>query len=209
MTKISLHYRGPLKSGKKSNPKHKHQIRLDLHSQLAAAANGSPFGIRLFQAADKGGFNDAARQQLLVERPSHLYLPLCQPISDRHLAGITKTREISNWLERHRNEPPTVELSLMIYRSGSPGSVFNDKFDIDNRLKTLFDALHPPQADVALPVIPSDPDPVVCLLTDDSQITALDISTHQLLAPANDDEVVLVLEVRTFGCGLIDRHYGA
>jgi hypothetical protein len=70
---------------------------------------------------------------------------------------------------------------------------------MDNRLKTLFDALSVPVNEQQ--VIKDDDDndgaPMHCLLEDDSLIRGLSVETHRLLArpDASDHEVVLVIEV--------------
>ena len=69
--------------------------------------------------------------------------------------------------------------------------------DIDNRIKTLLDALSIPQANQ----IPSrdvprdDEDPFHCLLEDDNLITGIRITTDRLLACSNDKEVLILMSV--------------
>jgi len=72
--------------------------------------------------------------------------------------------------------------------------------DIDNRLKTLFDALRMPHEKGELPRgdQPGEgEDPFFCVMSDDSLITEVSISTERLLTPAESRAVVkLLIEVQ-------------
>ncbi|MDX3662374.1 hypothetical protein PV646_34150 [Streptomyces sp. ID05-26A] len=75
-------------------------------------------------------------------------------------------------------------LNILMQRSGDAGQLI-DGGDIDNRLKTLFDALTVPSAQQ----IPrgwapdSGQDPLHCLLEDDKLITSVAVETDRLLGP--------------------------
>ena len=69
--------------------------------------------------------------------------------------------------------------------------------DIDNRIKTLLDALSIPQAN-QIPnrdVPREDEDPFHCLLEDDNLITGIRITTDRLLACSNDKEALILMSV--------------
>lgn len=92
------------------------------------------------------------------------------------------------------------ELDILFLRHGAPGSIRTNG-DIDNRLKTLYDALRVPQNENELPsdAVPSDGEkPFYCLLEDDSLITGSNVITDRLLLPnsAGSNEVRLVIHVR-------------
>jgi hypothetical protein len=55
--------------------------------------------------------------------------------------------------------------------------------DLDNRLKTLLDALSVPNQDQVIPD-PTIDDPIHCLLEDDSLVSGLEIETRRLLTAA-------------------------
>jgi len=89
------------------------------------------------------------------------------------------------------------DLSITLLRPGAPGQALAD---IDNRLKTLVDALKVPKKQGELPpdAVPSeDEDPFFCLLEDDKLLTAIRVETDQLLVPAEESEVVVLIQVRT------------
>ena len=73
--------------------------------------------------------------------------------------------------------------------------------DIDNRLKTLLDALAMPSQPNALPAS-ATPDsgetPFFCVLEDDKLITKVSVQTYSLLAPVgSSSEVECTVLVRT------------
>src|ERR1035437_3593923 len=90
-------------------------------------------------------------------------------------------------------------LDILFLRSGAPGSVVAGG-DLDNRLKTLFDALRVPHSENELPpnATPSDDEkPLRCLLEDDSLITGHSVTTDRLLLPSGmEHHVRLIIQVQ-------------
>jgi hypothetical protein len=86
-------------------------------------------------------------------------------------------------------------LKITFMRKEEPGGVYQGG-DMDNRLKTLFDALAAPNADQIVDD-PTMPEPIYCLMEDDSMIAGVAIETHRLLSRPNSSkhEVRLVIEV--------------
>jgi hypothetical protein len=93
------------------------------------------------------------------------------------------------------------ELDVQVLWPQQPGAIITSGGDIDNRLKTLLDALKIPSEPTALPVGTSpgsDEDPFFCLLEDDSLVTKLAVDTDRLLEPISSaSEVELWIRVRT------------
>ena len=96
------------------------------------------------------------------------------------------------------------ELDILFLRPGEPGLMERGaRYDIDNRLLTLFDALAIPPEGAACNFAIDDQtisrnDPFFCLLGDDSRITALNVRTDRLLAPADNakaDHIRLIVGV--------------
>lgn len=94
-----------------------------------------------------------------------------------------------------------VELDIVFLRPEEPGSLITQGGDIDNRLKTLFDALRMPKNDAELPkgdMPRANEDPFFCLLEDDNLITRVNVRTDRLLdQEAGKNSVLLVIHVRT------------
>ena len=88
-------------------------------------------------------------------------------------------------------------LKITFLRREEPGRVYQGG-DLDNRLKTLFDALAAPNVDQLVADATVD-DPIYCLLEDDALICGFSIETHRLLARPNASrhDVHLVIEVDT------------
>lgn len=87
-------------------------------------------------------------------------------------------------------------LNILFLRQEDPGSLVLQGGDIDNRIKTLFDALRKPEPDTALQY-PQQYDPLYCLLESDTLISGFDVDTDRLLLPQTNEqnEVHLVIEV--------------
>jgi hypothetical protein len=80
-------------------------------------------------------------------------------------------------------------LGLRLYRRQRPGEIISRDADLDNRLKTLFDALRMPHTDDELPQgVPLGESPFFCLLDDDALITKVSIETFGLLTPPGPGE---------------------
>ena len=90
------------------------------------------------------------------------------------------------------------EVEIILLRPEAPGSIVSSG-DIDNRLKTLFDAIKIPQHLQDLPpgAMPGDGEtPFFCILEDDRRITKVTIQTERLWEAASSDEVELIMLVR-------------
>jgi hypothetical protein len=86
-------------------------------------------------------------------------------------------------------------------RPEPPGAIITQAGDIDNRLKTLFDALRYPKKMDELPkgATPDESEkPFFCLLEDDILITGVSVRTDVLLEPdAATHKVQLHIQVET------------
>jgi len=85
------------------------------------------------------------------------------------------------------------KLDILMLRPENPGQTLIKGGDIDNRLKTLFDALRIPQ--VGEVSEPARDEPFYCLLQDDKLINHISVTTDNLLAPVNDNHVKLIITV--------------
>ncbi|WP_316234214.1 hypothetical protein [Bradyrhizobium sp. SZCCHNR1098] len=89
------------------------------------------------------------------------------------------------------------ELEVLFLRRQSPGQLIGDGGDIDNRLKTLLDALSvPPPAQSGRFSVMGPSDLVFCLLQDDALVTRLSVETDRLLRPtASQYDLVAIIQV--------------
>ncbi len=92
-------------------------------------------------------------------------------------------------------------LDILFLRRDSPGNLIQSGGDIDNRIKTLFDGLRVPDTCAGVSGPEEGETPFYCLLSDDSLITDVSVTTDRLLVPQADDEglhdVALIIHVKT------------
>jgi hypothetical protein len=172
--RLVLHYRGPLRSN--GDPLHKQQIRSHFSAQLKTLWFQPP----------------------LLELHG-MYLKPRDPASP----GYSFLRQVGgvDFIPLVVAEADTVaELRIMMLRPGPIGAILHQGGDIDNRLKTLFDALSLPQENqvrVSAAAQPFD-QPVYCLLEDDRLVTLVEVRAEQLLEPVDPPSTVdLTIAVRT------------
>lgn len=108
-----------------------------------------------------------------VPRPVHgtqnfFYRASCRGIEFVPLVIRIRYMECQLQIDWHRHDPP--------------GTILSPNGDIDNRLKTLFDALRMPQNDSEIPADAINDGVFFCLLEDDSLITKLSVNTSQIPA---------------------------
>jgi hypothetical protein len=121
--KLVLHYRGKLNA--KGKPNHKHMLRRHFHHQLATLWKQEPL---------------IGQPNLLKERTKKGNYSLLRP-----LGAFIFVPLISNEMN------VIAELNITMLRPESPGNLITHGGDVDNRLKTLFDALTMPQHENAIP----------------------------------------------------------
>lgn len=168
---FTLHYRGPLKS--KASRKVKHALRQHFHAQLKKLWKQEPLA-----RSDLNAF---------VMAPSAGASTIC--IED----------DLSFVVLVNAKNQMVAELEVLLIRPEKPGTIVANGGDIDNRLKTLLDALRmPSKSELPKDFRTTTDSPLYCLLEDDRLITRVDVRTAQLLEPISDQtEVILVINVAT------------
>lgn len=171
---FTLYYRGGLKSN--GRPRDKQNIRRELHPQLKKLWELEPLSsYKKFLGPSRTDAWGAPEICLLERVGNSIYAPLVS--SKLFLAA---------------------ELDIILLRPEKPGNIFISG-DIDNRLKTLLDALTVPRPDQIADQDLEEPDwPTFCLLQDDKLVTGVRVGTDRLLVSANhQNEVVLIIKVKT------------
>ena len=165
--KFRLHYRGPLKSN--GRPQDRQALRREFHPQLKDLWTRSP----------------------LAHQAENF---LCKDYE------LTVLREVNEWTFSsvvNETRHLVADLDVTMLRPEEPGAIITKGGDIDNRLKTLLDALSIPKANQ----IPNgdtpgaDEKPLYCLLEDDNLVTGLRVSVDRLLGPARPSEVLVIVHV--------------
>lgn len=169
---FTLLYQGPLKS--KGTAKHKHELRSVFHSQLKV----------LWQQKPLNAFHD-----FLTENPPKGKLSIL-----RKVGAFTFAPLVSEDLKL------VAELAISLLIPYSPGALISQGGDIDNRLKTLLDALRMPKVDAEIPKgqkPKKDESPFFCVLEDDALITKVSVDTDRLLQEKSNNHVHLLVTVKT------------
>ena len=170
-----LYYRGPLPANGKRDVKH--TIRQKFHAQLSLLWQQEPLNHR--------------REDLLK---SH------EDLKPYEISIITRVGPFTFAPLVCSSLHLVTSLTVTMLRPEPPGKIVTQAGDIDNRLKTLFDALKmPSEQELPSKKVPrQDECPFFCLLEDDSLITKLVVETDRLLDPsAEESEVVLLLRIQT------------
>lgn len=89
------------------------------------------------------------------------------------------------------------DVSVLFLRQEDPGALISQGGDIDNRIKTLLDALRIPTDQEVNVVRPEGNSIVYCLMESDTLVSSLNVETERLLFPTTEfpNEVHLVIEV--------------
>lgn len=176
---FTLYYRGELKSN--GSPKHKHKIRSALSPQLEHLWSLEPLsGYKqiYLNPIPKNQTSSNTKISLLENLGGYIFAPF---ISDKIYLNA--------------------ELEITLLRPQAPGEIIMQSGDIDNRLKTLFDALSVPAQINQIPeneIKNSSENPIYCLLQDDRLISSVLVKTDRLLDTTNNKhEVVLLIQVKT------------
>jgi len=171
--RFTLHYRGPLKANR--GARDKHLLRRYFHEQLGLLWDQAPL---------------SDYHEYLSEREKEGEISLRYPIGNFKFIPLVSSR-------LHM----IAELDLTLLRPGPPGNLIVQSGDIDNRLKTLLDALKIQKEPTALAADEAplqNETPFFCLLEDDSLITAISVTTDRLLEKTVDpNEVLLLIHVTT------------
>lgn len=170
---FTLYYRGNLKANR--GPDDKHLLRRHFHTQMREVWNQKPLD------SHKNLLNP-------IGKPGDLSVL-------RTIGGFNFAPLVSERIHL------VAELDIILLRPEAPGSIITQGGDIDNRLKTLLDALKVPTEANALPknaTPQTDENPFFCLLEDDNLITKIAVQTDRLFEPVKSpSEVVVLIRVTT------------
>lgn len=172
----------------------KHQIRRYLHPQLKKLWETHP----LLKFYTEAAHMDKRGRQIVME--SHTW---------------TQTKELAKHFEGYvplviKDFGMVCDLDVLFLRAEPPGNVLQrggkGGGDIDNRMKTLFDALCMPERGQARLKDGDDPDPspLYVLLQDDSLITSIKVRADRFLASQDDSDPAEALLVLTANVKVAD-----
>lgn len=180
---LTLYYRGELGSNKK--PKHKQILRRAFHQQLLVLWQQYPW--------------QAERWRWDIENEIYKIQKDSQNLEvvdiKRSIGGFTFVPLINHKIFM------VADINIQILRTEPTGTLNAQSGDLDNRIKTLFDALRMPNKQEDLPKgdIPEENEtPFFCLLEDDALIHKFSVTTHRWLdETVSPKEVVLLISIKT------------
>lgn len=198
--KLTLTYDGLLPSN--GDPAEKSDIRAKLHPQLAElweispvlatvttnrmypVGHGAVIPTERHHSEGRTAMPTTKEATTSWQKPR---LDLCSPIRVGKCEFIPLVRE---------SLALKCALKILFMRKEEPGNIVGRGGDIDNRLKTLLDALAMPNNDQEASC-PTGTSPTYTLLENDRDIVAIEVDTRQLLSRpgAHRNEVRLIIDV--------------
>jgi hypothetical protein len=173
-----LTYRGELRGRGSARPQHINALRLHFHRQLKRLWDVPPLNAKVY------------RRWLERQRIEDEYGVLERRGDHRFVSIVSAGNDL------------LCSLHVTFLRPSSPGDLVHGG-DLDNRLKTLLDALRIPDVSlVPAGWTPSDEEtPLHCLMSDDNLLTGIAIESDRLLEPPTPDikaelEVYIVIHVK-------------
>jgi hypothetical protein len=200
--RFTLTYDGQLRSSGNSKTKQPliREIRKQISEQLAELWQVHPalksVNIHRWMPRTQGYAWSEAHHLNFKDAPS---TPLNSNATDAFDICSSFKRGNSNFLPLVRESIGLVcALDIVFLRKGPKGRVYQGG-DLDNRIKTLLDALRlPTEQEAAQDPNTANPqaNPIHCLLEDDDRVTGLSVRTGQLLTRlgADESEVRLIID---------------
>lgn len=199
--RFRLVYSGSLSASSNNSSKaaQVRDIRDKLHPQLAMLWETHTALKRLrytshIRRATSANATNFPPLELIVQPPPNwgqqvpqLFADLCEPIR----VGARKVIPLVR-----RTLSLNCSLDILFLRKEDPGSLVFQGGDLDNRIKTLFDALRMP-SEAEDNRNSSAHDPLYCLMESDTLVSQFDVGTDRLLSFQTDDanEVLLIIDV--------------
>lgn len=197
--RFHLVYSGPLSgSGNRAKLEEAARIRDVFHLQLKLLWETHTALKRLRQTAivlnepekylGTGDDSPFKKDRELAYAPADYETDLCAAIVQRGLGFAPLIRDSLSL---------NCDLDILFLRQEDPGSLVLQGGDLDNRIKTLLDALRMPLNSAEGHKFPPGQPHTYCLLESDSLVSAINVSTDRLLFPQSDrpNEVHLVIGV--------------
>jgi hypothetical protein len=176
--KFRLLYEGEIAPRQRARIEDIHAIRMALDPQLRALWQFPPLSISAPRLLRYEVENDPSSIGLAETRGNWTFIPIVSKKTDLQCA-----------------------LDITFLRRQAPGQLIGDGGDIDNRLKTLLDALSVPplaQQDFFREEVSIEPPDrtIFCLLQDDSLVVRLTVETDRLLRPTSSEyDLVALIQV--------------
>ena len=175
---LTLYYRGELGSNKK--PNQKQRLRRAFHQQLSLLWQQDPW----------------QSERWRWDQQNHIYQMHLGEGDIKHSIGAFTFVPLIN-----QKLFMVADINIQILRKEPAGMISSQSGDLDNRVKTLLDALRMPSKPQEIPKDdkPNESErPFFCLLEDDALIHKFSVTTHRWLdATVPSGEVMLLITIKT------------
>lgn len=171
---------GPIPPRKQATLAQIHAIRRRLHHQMQRLWRHAPL-------QDK-------QHWLRLTPPVPNDIAILEDRAGRHFAPLISQKNATH-----------CSLNVVFLKSEYPNTLISVRGDIDNRLKTLFDALRVPsvsEIQQVEPVAQEGENPLYCVMQDDGLITGLSVETDRLLTSDGQHDVFAVATITLHGSRL-------
>lgn len=176
---LTLYYRGELGSNKK--PIHKQILRRSFHQQLSVLWQQDPWQAERWRWDTENKIYQVHKDSKNLENVD----------IKRSIGGFTFVPIINQKIFM------VADINIQMLRTEPAGTLSAQSGDLDNRVKTLFDALRMPNKAQDLPkgdMPKKNETPFFCLLEDDALIHKFSVTTHRWLdATVSPQEVMLLI----------------
>lgn len=169
---FKLVYQGKLKSN--GDAREKHRIREIFHQQLKNLWNYPPL--------------EEEKQWITLPSDHQHKEPSIKQVDGHYFANLIC-----------KSKGMFCELDFLILKPDRPISAFGD---IDNKLKTILDALRYPNVPQEIPadwLQEGSQNPLICLLEDDELVTKINVNVDKLLHSNQPGEVIMIITVKVKG----------
>jgi hypothetical protein len=172
--KFRLTYEGEIRPRAAASLPDIHMIRQRLHPQLKRVWDHPPFA----------ELKEHWLRDFDVAKPDGFYWRI-KPVGAKKYAAL---------VAKHLG----AELDIIFLRQQARGQLIGEGGGIDNRLKTLFDALRTPSKGEVQQLgaaVAHDEEPLHCLLEDDALIHRVNVETDRLLKDADPHSLIAIIQV--------------
>jgi hypothetical protein len=177
-----LLYYGRLLSGNKPHAENKHQVRLELSPQIVRLIECKPILHKSCYREGSKWFKNHPEDEVIFRSA------MDDDEARRKMYDFWVRYMAEKWSRGTYGFVPLIteeldircSLDILFLRPSTPGRII-ERTDLDNRLKTLIDALRVPDTAEGMPRSDVPSEPIYCLLQDDRLISEIKVVSDQLL----------------------------
>lgn len=221
LMRFRLFYDGELRSNQKHQggangllAKHKHEIRKCFHRQLKMLWETNQFlkDHEVYPTDSGTGRSSPSDAEQRDKLNRFGRLPLVEAVARQYVENGFRFVPLVR-----KDYSLLCGLNILFLRRDYPGAGVITAGDIDNRVKTLIDALRKPCGAAELGGLDPEQneDPFFCLLENDDLVTSLSVETDSLLSPPRDRQnqanfarIIITIDLRPYNVTMFNLGFG-